>query len=268
VLTNLSGEIIGREGHEVRVDERSWQYDAFTDLQYYVCSHAAPDIYAADEERIVAEVGRWAGSELFGAVAEALAEAARKAPVTVRVVVPDGAEALLFWPLELAYAAGAPLALKDVTLVMETTGDDSADDAVPVEGRLRVLGLFSLPEHLQALRLRAVARDLPQLVGVGADHVREHVRVAGVALGPRHAVPLPVPRRLQRVTPNTVYPAATSAATHRPRSVSIPTATSAPSASSPRCRPITSCSPAIPAAPSGSRLRARTFPASSITSTS
>ncbi len=44
-----------------------------------------------------------------------------------------------------------------------------------------------------------VARHRPQLVGVGAHHVGQHVRVTGVALGPGHAVPLPVPRRLQRV---------------------------------------------------------------------
>jgi len=38
-----------------------------------------------------------------------------------------------------------------------------------------------------------------QLVGVGANHVCQHVRVAGVALGPRHLVPLAEPGRLQRV---------------------------------------------------------------------
>ena len=69
-------------------------------------------------------------------------------------------------------------------------------------------------------------------------------------------------------TGNTAYPAAISAATHGPRSVSIPMTTSAPSASSPRYRPISSCSCAIPATPSGSRRFASTVPASFITSTS
>ena len=45
----------------------------------------------------------------------------------------------------------------------------------------------------------AVARHRAQLVGIGAHHVGQHVRVAAVALGAGHAVPLPVPRRLQRV---------------------------------------------------------------------
>ena len=54
-------------------------------------------------------------------------------------------------------------------------------------------------QHLDALRLRAVPGRRAQLVGVGAHHVRQHVRVPAVALRAGHAVPLPVPRRLQRV---------------------------------------------------------------------
>ena len=66
----------------------------------------------------------------------------------------------------------------------------------------------------------------------------------------------------------TVYPAAIRAATHGPRSVSMPITTSASSASSGTCLPMRPCSWLIPAAPSGSRFLARTFPASFITSTS
>ena len=69
-------------------------------------------------------------------------------------------------------------------------------------------------------------------------------------------------------TGNTAYPAATSAATHGPRSVSIPATTSASSPSSPSSAPTSACSCAIPATPSGSRRFASTFPASFITSMS
>ena len=58
------------------------------------------------------------------------------------------------------------------------------------------------------------------------------------------------------LTAYTVYPAATSAATQGPRSVSIPTTTcpaSLSSASSPSCSPTIACSLAMPATPSGSR---------------
>jgi tetratricopeptide (TPR) repeat protein len=162
VLTDASGTFIA--DHEVQVDEHSWQYEAFTDLQYYISSYAAPDRYAEDEAQIVADVSEWMGSEVFGPVSEALVRAAKRALVTVRVVVPDGAEALLFRPLELAHADGSPLAVQNITLVMETAGDDSADDADPARNRLRVLGLFSLPEGGQALNLRRERHALVRLI--------------------------------------------------------------------------------------------------------
>ena len=59
VLTDAAGAFIA--DHEVRVDERSSQYEAFNDLEYYISSYAAGDRYAEDEARIVAEVGQWLG---------------------------------------------------------------------------------------------------------------------------------------------------------------------------------------------------------------
>jgi hypothetical protein len=119
-----------------------------------------PDRRDEDEARIVGEVGRWIGTEVFGPVAATLA---RERPAAVRVIVPDAARGLLFRPLELAYANGVPLALRDVTLVMQPAGDDGvgvttstrvtgavtaagsgdAASTVPTDGRLRILGLFS-----------------------------------------------------------------------------------------------------------------------------
>ena len=53
--------------------------------------------------------------------------------------------------------------------------------------------------HLDRAGVRAVARHRPQLVRIGAHHVRQHVRVTSVALRPGHAVALPVAGGLQRV---------------------------------------------------------------------
>jgi tetratricopeptide (TPR) repeat protein len=176
VLTGAAGAFIA--DHEVRLDERSSQYEAFSDLEYYISSFASVDRYAEDEARIVAGVGQWLESEVFGQIAESLVSAARRAPVTVRVVVPESARALLFRPLELAYAGGRPLAAQDVTLVMQTSNDDSAGSAVPVGARLRVLGLFSLPEGEQALNLRRERHALVQMISrVAARGKAAEVRV-------------------------------------------------------------------------------------------
>jgi hypothetical protein len=69
-LTGADGTFLA--DHEVRLDERCWQYEAFTDLLRYLSWHSAPDRRAQDEARIVGEVGAWIGAEVFGPVAEAL----------------------------------------------------------------------------------------------------------------------------------------------------------------------------------------------------
>ena len=114
VLTDGDGAFAA--DHEVRLDPACWQFEAFTDLLGYLSWHAAPDRRRADEARIVGELGTWIASEVFGPVAPALVA---ESPVTVRVVVPQGAEWLAFRPLELAHVDGQPLAVSGVTLVME-----------------------------------------------------------------------------------------------------------------------------------------------------
>jgi len=125
-----------------------------------------------------------------------------------RQEVPDEAKALLYRPLELAYVNGTPLALRDITLVMQPLGNDDAtgvnDSATGINrgaagmagaavvsdtsvggtsealvgGRLRVLGLFSLPEGGQPLNLRRERYELVQLVqGIAAGGRSADVRV-------------------------------------------------------------------------------------------
>jgi len=174
-LTGAGGKFLA--DHEVRLDESCWQYEAFADLLGYLSWHAAPDRWDEDEARIVGEVGAWIGAEVLGPVAAALV---KQRPATVRVVVPEAAKALLFRPLELAHVNSKPIALQDVTLVMEPETEATADgqDSVPADGRLRVLGLFSLPEGGQPLNLRRERFELVQLVhGIAAAGRRADVRV-------------------------------------------------------------------------------------------
>jgi CHAT domain len=158
LLDSESGAIVA--DHEVRLNDKSWQYEAFADLGGYLRWHVAPDRRVGDEARIVGEVGAWTGSQVLGPTSDALV---KRRPATVRVVVPPGAEALLFRPLELAHAGGRPLSVQAVTFVMEAGTSDGLKPA-PVGERLRMLGLFSLPEGGKSLNLRRERQALVQLV--------------------------------------------------------------------------------------------------------
>ena len=139
----------------------------------YLRWHAAPDRRLADEARIAGEVGAWIGSQVLGAVGPALLG---ERPAVVRVVVPTEARELLLRPLELAHVNGKPLSVQDVTLVL-SSGAPGADPA-PVGERLRVLGLFSMPEGRQALNLRRERQELVRLIeGIAATGKAADVRV-------------------------------------------------------------------------------------------
>lgn len=173
--------------HEVRLDPESWQFEAFTDLHQYMW-HAAPDRFAGDAARIIAEVGEWIAAHLLGApVTGALVEARSDGPVTVLAVVPP---LLLSAPLGLARADGMPLALQDITFVVVSRATPSGSPGSPLSGilspapaipegdRLRVLGLFSLPEGSYSLNLRRERESLVRLIdGIAAAGKAVDVRV-------------------------------------------------------------------------------------------
>ncbi|WP_405820152.1 CHAT domain-containing protein [Streptomyces sp. NBC_01390] len=165
LLLGPDGGVLAR--HEVRLDPAGPQYEAFLDLPGYLRRHAAPDVRAVREREIVREVGTWIGAEVLGPVAPALLAAA---PAVVRVVVPrdvPGARRLLFVPLELAHAAGRPLAVQDVTLV--TQWGAGRRGGRREDGPVRVLALFSLPEGSRALNLRRERLALTRLFAEAAE---------------------------------------------------------------------------------------------------
>jgi hypothetical protein len=101
--------------HAVRLDPGAPEYGGFLDPEGYLEHYAAPDRRAEDKPRLVARLGAWIGEHVLGPVGPRVL--AHGTPVTVRVLVPEPATALLYRPLELAHAGGRPLALQDVSLV-------------------------------------------------------------------------------------------------------------------------------------------------------
>ena len=133
--------------HEVALDPADWRAQAFTDLYRYVRQHADPGRWTQSTTELLGQVGAWAGEHVLGKVGPAIVK--QGTPVTVRVELPADqalAEGLQYLPLELAHVDGKPLALQDVSLVVEVRPAGATPrDKDPTVKRLRMLAVFSLP---------------------------------------------------------------------------------------------------------------------------
>jgi len=159
-LTQPGGAFL--DDHDVHLDPADWQYDAFTD-PYGWLDHQADGSgdRTASERQAVAGLGDWISGRVFGSIAGLLA---RKAPCAVRVVLPAEAQDLAFLPFELARVGGRLLGVSGVSLVIDLGGIPPEPGRPPAD-RLRVLGLFSLPDTSAALNLRRERHELERLVG-------------------------------------------------------------------------------------------------------
>lgn len=128
---------------------------------------AARDRRLAHEAEILNDLGRWIAESVFGsAIGSALMF---YAPCTVRVLIRYEARALVAYPLEAAVFGEASLAAVGVGLVLEVEAASTAPfrppSKEPVGDRLRVLGLFTVPEGSSALNLRRERRELVRQFG-------------------------------------------------------------------------------------------------------
>jgi hypothetical protein len=140
------------EDHQVALDPGCVEYRAMTRLQFATRWHADPKRPLTSEAEFLERVGRWMGEQVFGKVGEAIAELA---PVTINVVAPAEASVLLYQPLELAWVDGRPLALQNVSLVLDIGEAPRRRPAKqPIGERLRLLAVFSLPAQEPLLVLR------------------------------------------------------------------------------------------------------------------
>ena len=182
VLKDAGGAFLA--DHLAALDRADPHYAALVDLPAYLRLHSAPDTRAADEQRLLAEVGRWIGNQVLGrSLAEKLLSRARPS-VVVRVLVPAAAERLLAVALEIARLDGRePLSVQGVSFVFETTGT-APPQAEPIGERLRILALFSLPpvgSPLNLRRERQMLRNLVRRLAGGAGlGVELHVLQYGV----------------------------------------------------------------------------------------
>lgn len=178
--------------HDVRMDDKDWQFGGFSDLHGYLRLHAAPDRRLEHEAEILAQIGSWAGETVFGGISTALLTMAETGPVTVSVVVPAGARRIAYLPLQLAHAGGKPLAVQGITLVMRTSQAAAAKNKAGIGARLRVLALFSMPDGRQPLNLRrervALTRLIEEIVHASGRAVDLRVLQYGVTRVRLHEV--------------------------------------------------------------------------------
>lgn len=119
-------------------------------------------------ETMLARLGAWMGTEIFGAVGEALARNLSAPATVVRVSIPAAAQGLLTRPFELAHLptekGDRPMVEAGVRLVyhLEDAPDPGASKAV--RDVFRVLAVFSLPHGENPLSLRRERVELERLV--------------------------------------------------------------------------------------------------------
>jgi tetratricopeptide (TPR) repeat protein len=160
VLTDGQGKFL--QDFEVGLASSNINYGASLDLYGFLKANSSPDKWLDDQARLIKQVGTWIGKEALGRVGERIAQF--NTPVTVRVVVPPEASGLLYMPWEMALIGDKPLALRNVSLVFEIEGEKTSVSPVPIQDRLRMLAVFSLPTDQPALSLRRERYQLMKLI--------------------------------------------------------------------------------------------------------
>jgi hypothetical protein len=184
LIDECSGALLA--DHAVKLDPSAVETEAFGDLYRVVRRRTDPDNWVSSEAEWVRRVGVWIGLVVLGErIGRVIATAA---PVTVRVVVPPGAEFVASRPLELAHIGGVPLAARGhVALVYDFVGSFQWEKA-PVGEALRVLAVFSLPPAGSVMTLRRERFELSQLLRRVAVRARQRVELECAQYGVTRAV--------------------------------------------------------------------------------
>jgi tetratricopeptide (TPR) repeat protein len=179
LLSDPDGKFVA--DHPVALDPTEAEYAGFVDLAGFLQDRAVPDRRLASEAELVERVGRWVGRQVLGEqIGQALVDAS---PVVVDVVLSEAADFLSYRPLELAHVGGVPLARQDVSLICQVEGETRPAAKAPIEGRLRLLAVFSLPTGGTALALRRERYALVRLIRSIATRYRRAVEVEVLQYG-------------------------------------------------------------------------------------
>jgi CHAT domain len=177
-LTDAGGAFLA--DYTVALDRAAPLYQAFVDLYPYLRYYAAPDRQLEHEAELLAEVGHWIGAQVWGPVGEKMLEAA---PVTVRVRLPAAMAGLAYRPLELGYVQDCPLALQEVSLVLEVGEPHPPSRKQPINEALRMLAIFSLPTDTSVLGLRQERYALKRLIQRIAQTQRKAIELRVLQYG-------------------------------------------------------------------------------------
>jgi len=160
LLQDDAGVFLG--DYQVALDPAEFEYQGFVDLAGHLRDRAVPDRRLESDAALVERVGAWIGGRVLGdRIGRVLVD---HSPVVVRVTLPLATDFLIYRPLELAHVDGVPLARQDVSLVFAVGGEARGARKQPVERRLRMLAVFSLPSEGTALALRRERYALTRLV--------------------------------------------------------------------------------------------------------
>jgi hypothetical protein len=160
-----TGEVIAEHQVSLESPADSSQVDALGDLYEYVRWHIDP-LWRDDEQRIIREIGTWARDAVLGDAVTAAIIAA--APATVLVSVPAPADEALLWPLELAFADGAPLAARGDVSFVYCVGHSTPVPADPARP-LRILAAFPKPAGTGITTQRRKRHGLAELIAAIAS---------------------------------------------------------------------------------------------------
>jgi hypothetical protein len=146
--------------YQVVLKPTTAEYQAFTDLLDYLKWNADPGRRATSEALLLNRLGDWLGTNLLGAVGQAMMH---RAPAAVRVIYPANLRFLLHRPLALARVDGIPLA-EHVSLIFDTSEYTRQPPKSPVAERPRMLAVFGLPTDASAVPLRRERHELSRVV--------------------------------------------------------------------------------------------------------